>query len=184
MNPILFYNKYIIRSYFISNFNLLKLSQIPKLKKIKLKIFFINLNRINYVTSSLSFIILTKTKPIIIKGLKNYKENRTDIAGLSFIISKNKFFFLEELVSQYLLDNKDSLIRLKKQSTFLKYVSFYKYFDSLYVDKIYELNKLIRNTQQLKFLLFLETNKLVANNMHSTFLFNILINRSILPKPL
>lgn len=178
------YNKYIINSYFISNFNVLKLSQIPKLKKIKLKLFFINLNRINYITSSLSFIVLTKTKPLVIKGLKNYKENKTDIAGLSFIISKNKFFFLEELITEYLLDNKDSLIRLKKQSIFLKYISFYKYFDSLYVDKIYELSKLVRNTQQLQFLLFLETNKSVTKNEYSTFLFNILINRSVLPKPL
>ena len=182
MNSIKFYNKYIINSYFISNFNLSKHSQIPKINHIKLKILFTNLSKVNCVTSFLSFSILTKTKPKFIKGLKNYKENKTDIIGLEIIINKNKFLFLEEFLTQYLLDNMDSFIRLKKLPKFIKYIAFYKYFDSLYVDKIYELNNIVRNSQQIKFMLFFET----FNEKHifNTFLFNILINKQVLPKPL
>jgi len=182
MNPIKFYNEYIINTYFISNFNLSKLSQIPKINHIKLKLLFTNSSKVNSVTSLLAFSILTQTRPKLIKGLKNYKENKVELAGLEFIINKNKFIFLEEFLTQYLLDNMDSFIRLKLQPKFINNLMFYKFFDSLYVDKIYEINGIVRNSQQIKFKIFLET----CNNKHlyNTFLFNILIHRNVLPKPL
>lgn len=182
MNIIKFYNKYIINSYFISNFKLLKSLDIPKIKHIKLKILFTNLTKTNSVTSFLSFSILTKTKPKSIKGLKNYKENKTDVAGLQFIINKNKNIFLEEFINEYLLDNADSFVKLKKQPKFIKNLMFYKFFDSLYVDKIYELNNIVRNSQQIKFKFYFET--YMKNLILNTFLFNILVHKNVLPKPL
>ena len=182
MTGIKFYNKYIINSYFISNFNLLKLSEISKVKHIKLKLLFTNSSKVTSLTSVLAFSILTQTRPKLIKGLKNYKENKVELAGLEFIINRNKFSFLDEFLGQYLADNMDSFVRLKVQPKFINNLMFYKFFDSLFVDKIYEINGIVRNSQQIKFKIFIETyNK---KHLYNSFLFNILIHKNILPRPL
>ena len=61
MNSIKFYNSFIIKSYFLSNFLIRNTKNIIKLNGIKIKIFFLNTTKINYVTNFLVFSILTKT---------------------------------------------------------------------------------------------------------------------------
>jgi len=182
MNSKTFYSKYIINSYFISNFNLFKLSQIPIIKHVKLKLLFTSINKINTINGVLAFSILTKTRPKLINSLKNYKENRVDISGITFLINKNKFTFLNDFVIDYIPDNMDSFVRLKKEPVFFDNISFFKFFDSIYVDKIYEISCLIRNSQQIKFNVLLKTN--VEDLFYNTFLFNIFIGSKLLPKPL
>jgi hypothetical protein len=76
----------------------------------------------------------------------------------------------------------DSFVRLKILPKFITNLMFYKYFDSLFVDKIYEINGIVRNAQQIKFQIFFDTNN--KNALYNTFLFNILVNKNVLPKPL
>jgi len=182
MCPEKFYSKYIIKSYFISSFYLSNLSDIPKIRDIKLKLLFTSIAKLNCINGVLSFSILTKTRPKLINSLKNYKENRVDISGLNFTINKNKFLFLGELLSDFFPDNRDSFIRLKKEPIFSNNISFYKFLDSIYVDKIYEISCLVRNSQQIKFKIFF--NFTSSNPLYNTFLFNIWVSDKFIPKPL
>jgi len=178
-----FYFKYIINSYFISNYCLITTRDIIKLTKIKIRILFKNFIKVNYITSFLVFSILTQTKPIFLKGLKNYKENKVDLKGLDFINSKFKYDFLFELSSIYMLDNKDCFARLKKSPKMIYSLIFNKYFEGVYFDKIYELNSTVRNTQQINFKILFAYN-LNSNKIYKNFLFDLMLHSSILPKTL
>lgn len=156
------------------------MKNIPKLNKIKLRILFTSISKINYITSFLVFSILTQTKPFLKKGLKNYKENKVDLEGLDFIINKHKYDFLSEFNSFYILDNKECFIRLKKQPKFISVLNFNKYLENTYFDKIYELASIVRNTQQIKFRIFFEYNSMNAN--YNNFFFNLMIHHNVLPK--
>lgn len=178
-----FYFKHIINSYFISNYCLINTKDILKLTKIKTQILFKNFMKVNYITSFLVFSILTQTKPIFLKGLKNYKENKVDLKGLDFINSKFKYDFLFELIFSYILENKDCFMRLKKSPKTIYSLIFNKYFESIYFDKIYELNSTIRNTQQINFKIFFIYN-LNTNKIYKNFFFDLMLHSSILPKTL
>lgn len=176
-----FYSKYIINSYFISNYFLVNTKEILKLTKIKTRILFKNFIKANYITSFLVFSIFTQTKPIFIKGLKNYKENKMDLKGLDFTNSKFKYEFLFEFIFFYLLENKDSFSRLKKFPKMINSLTFNKYFESIYFDKVYELNNTIRNTQQISFkILFLYNPS--TKGIYQNFFFDLMLHSSILPK--
>jgi len=180
MNSIKFYDKFIISSYFISNYKLKSDFEIKKLKLLKLRITFKNLSKLNYISTYLSFSILTKTKPFFIKGLKNYKENRTELKGLSFSLNKKKYEFLKDFIETLILDNRDSIKRLNNVPSLMDTLILEKYLESIYTDKIYELSNLVRNTNQLNLEINFFNNKM--STLQRTFLFNIYINQNILPK--
>ena len=114
MNSIKFYNSFIIKSYFLSNFLIRNTKNIIKLNGIKIKIFFLNTTKINYVTNFLVFSILTKTNSFFLKGLKNYKENKINLSSLIFFLNKKKYIFLSEFLNLFLIENLDRIKRLKK----------------------------------------------------------------------
>ena len=179
MNSIKFYNSYIINSYFISNFLIQKVEKIIRLKGLKINIFFLNLNKINYVTNFLVFTILTKTNSFFLKGLKNYKENKINLSSLIFFLNKQKFQFLSEFLNFFLLENLVSIKRLKKSPNLMDVLILNKFLNSILVDKIYELNCISRNSQQVIFYFSFFFKKKI--NMQSFFLFNILINYKRVP---
>jgi hypothetical protein len=180
MNSITFYDKFIISSYFISNFNLSNSRNIKKLKIIRVKILFKSLTKLNFITTLLSFAILTQTKPSLIKGLKNYKENRIELKGLTFLINKKKYIFLYNfLINDLLEDNKDAIKRLKSLPTLCNTLVLEKYLENIFVDKIYQLSNSVRNTAQVQ-VRFTPINKKMGN-LFQSFLFNVLINESVFP---
>lgn len=180
MNSIKFYDKFIISSYFISNFKLKSDFEIKKLKLLKLRITFKNLSKLNYISTYLSFSILTKTKPCFIKGLKNYKENRTELKGLNFSLNNKKYEFLKDFIEVLILDNRDSLRRLNNVPSLMDTLNLEKYLESIYTDKIYELSNLVRNTNQINLEISFFNSKMSI--LQRTFLLNILISQNILPK--
>lgn len=180
MSSIKFYDKYIISSYFISNFKLKSDFEIKKLKLLKLKITFKNLSKLNYISTYLSFSILTKTKPYFIKGLKNYKENKIELKALNFLLNNKKYNFLQDFIEILILDNRDSIKRLNNLPLLIDTLILEKYLESIYTDKIYELSNLVRNTNQLILEISFFNNKMPI--LQRTFLFNIFINQNILPK--
>jgi len=179
MNSIKFYNSFIIKSYFLSNFLIRNTKNIIKLNGIKIKIFFLITTKINYVTNFLVFSILTKTNSFFLKGLKNYKENKINLSSLIFFLNKKKYIFLSEFLNLFLIENLDSIKRLKKSPNVINTLILNKFLNSLLIDKIYELNCVLRNSQQIIIYLSFFSKKKI--DMQSFFLFNILVNSKKIP---
>ena len=101
------------------------------------------------------------------------------MSSLIFILNKKKYVFLDEFLNLFLLENLDSIKRLKKSPNVINTLVLNKFLNNLLVDKIYELNCTLRSSQQIIIYLSFFFKKKIS--IQSFFLFNILINSKRIP---
>ena len=184
MNPIKFYDIYINPSFIVSSFMINSKKDISKLKSIKIKIIFKNIIRITPTFLFLCLCIFTKTKPILIKGLKNYKENKTSLKGIFMQITKFKYFFLNQLTNDFLIENRDAIKKLKKAPYEFNNLILDKLLIHNSTDNLFELSNVNRNSQNINIIISFGTENKKNNLSQNFFLFNSLINKNFLPRVL
>jgi len=178
-SPINFFFRNTISSILVSNFHISRPNKIPKFKGVQFKSILKSQSKINFILVALTLGVLTRTKPFIMKGLKNFKTNTTSVKGILLKVSSISGIFLLDFLQNFLQDNRDSFKRLLKQPANVSGLFFQKLLEDPLVYKLQDFNPNLCNAKQVYIKMSLVFTN--SNDILDIFLFNVFLHAKMSP---